>query len=321
MNKSSIFVWGISFFLLGSFIGVSKQTGLIFPLVVFLFVLFYSFEFKKRSLVISSIFLSFFLFGFFKAEISSWEQSKYLKYYDKRVFFKATITKDPETYKQKFKRITLKPDGLDQMLLTTFFTRDQYFYGDHVFVSGKIKEPRSDDDFNYKRYLQSKNIYAQISSPEIFVLTKASGFTLNSNPAIFWSLKFKHWVYKQFQDKLPKEQAGLLVSLLVGQKELLSEQTITEFTKAGLAHIIAVSGFTLTLILLFCNKLGAYIGKKKAWAICLAVAFLYIVMADFAAGVIRAALMSGIFVFGKSLGRQYALLPALALTAGVLVFL
>ena len=321
MNKSSIFVWGISFFLLGSFLGVSKQTGIILPLILFVFGLFCSFKIKERRLKIFAIFLVFFLLGFLKAEVSSWETSTYSKYYGQKAFFKATITKDPEIYKQRFKRITLKPEGFDQMLLTTFFSRDQYFYGDHVFVSGKIKEPRSDDDFNYKRYLQSKNIYAQISSPEIFVLTKANGFTLNSNPAIFWSLKFKHWVYKQFQQKLPKEQAGLLVSLLVGQKELLSEQTITEFTKAGLAHIIAVSGFTLTLILLFCNKLGAYIGKKKAWIICLAVAFLYIVMADFAAGVIRAALMSGIFVFGKSLGRQYALLPALAFTAGALVFL
>ena len=159
MNKSSIFVWGISFFLLGSFLGVSKQTGIILPLILFVFGLFCSFKIKERRLKISAIFLVFFLLGFLKAEVSSWEESKYSKYYGQKAFFKATIAKDPETYKQKFKRITLKPEGFDQMLLTTFFTRDQYFYGDHVFVSGKIKEPRSDDDFNYKRYLQSKNIH------------------------------------------------------------------------------------------------------------------------------------------------------------------
>lgn len=319
MNKSSIFVWGVCFLLLGAFIGVSFNVGIYYALVVLLITFFLAIRLKHGKLKALAILLVFFLLGFLKAEISSWNQSTYTNYYDKKVYFKGYIVKDPETYKQKFKRITLKPDNKKQLLLTTLYTRDQYFYGDYVFVSGKIKEPNSEGDFNYKRYLESKNIYAQISSPDIFVLTPAKGVSFKYNPAIYWSLKFKHWVYQQFQQRLPKEQAGLLVSLLVGQKELLSEKTITEFTKAGLAHIIAVSGFTLTLILLFCNKLGVYIGKKKAWAICLAVAFLYIVMADFAAGVIRAALMSGIFVIGKSFGRQYALLPALALTAGLLV--
>ena len=318
MNKSSIFVWGVCFLLLGAFLGVSFNKGIWYALV-FLLVLFLVTHLKHERLKTLAILLIFFSVGFLKAELSSWKQSQYQSFYDKKVYFKGYIVKDPETYKQKFKRITLRPENQKQLLLTTLFTRDQYFYGDYVFVSGKIKEPNSEGDFNYKRYLESKNIYAQLSSADIFVLSPAKGSSFKYNPAIYWSLKFKHWVYKQFQQRLPKEQAGLLVSLLVGQKELLSEQTITEFTKAGLAHIIAVSGFTLTLILLFCNKLGAYIGKKKAWAICLAVAFLYIVMADFAAGVIRAALMSGIFVMGQSFGRQYALLPALAFTAGLLV--
>jgi len=319
MNKSSIFVLGVCFLLFGAFLGVSLNRGIYYALAILLTMFLLAIYSKNKRLKILAILLIFFLLGFLRAELSSWKKSTYKNYYDQKVYFKAYIVKDPETYKQKFKRITLKPENRKQLLLTTLYTRDQYFYGDYVFVSGKIKEPNSAGDFNYKRYLESKNIYAQISAPDIFVLTPAKGISFKYNPAIYWSLKFKHWVYKQFQQRLPKEQAGLLVSFLVGQKELLSEKTITEFTKAGLAHIIAVSGFTLTLILLFCNKLGVYIGKKKAWAICLAVAFLYIVMADFAAGVIRAALMSGIFVLGQSLGRQYALLPALALTASFLV--
>ncbi len=321
MNKSSIFVFGVSFFLSGSFLGVSFKTGIGSAIFIFVFALLLALLIKDKRLRISMILLSFFMLGFLKAEFSSWKMSEYAKYYDRKVFFKGYIAKDPETYKGKFKRITIKAEGTKQLLLATLFTRDQYFYGDYVFVSGKIKEARSFGDFDYKRYLETKNIYAQISSPEIFVLSKAHGFSFKYNPGIYWSLRFKRWVYKQFQERLPKEQAGLLVSLLVGQKELLSEKTISEFTKAGLAHIIAVSGFTLTIILLFCNKLGTYIGKKKAWAICFLVAFLYMVMADFAAGVIRAALMSGIFVIGKSLGRQYSLLPALAFTASLLVFL
>jgi competence protein ComEC len=47
---------------------------------------------------------------------------------------------------------------------------------------------------------------------------------------------------------VPGERGALLVALLVGERAGLSEETMTAVKTAGLAHVIAISGFHLTLV-------------------------------------------------------------------------
>lgn len=51
------------------------------------------------------------------------------------------------------------------------------------------------------------------------------------------------------QEALPKRQAGLLLGMTDGDTELLDEQTMEEFRTTGLAHLVAVSGSNVAVLL------------------------------------------------------------------------
>jgi competence protein ComEC len=241
--------------------------------------------------------------------------NQYQAFLEQKVILDGYVVSDPEKYAFNQQRFEIIPETkFKQRILATSSARTPLAYGDKIYLIGKIKTPKSTGEFDYVNYLAAQNIYAEISAPQIFIVGKTI-----LNPVVYFGLKVKHFVYRRFQRYLPQEQSALLIALIVGQKDLMSKNAVNAFNAAGVAHLIAVSGFVLTLLLIFSEKLGAYIGKKKVLVLCLALAIIYIVMANFAAGVIRAALMTGIYLLSKRFGRQYQVLPALALTAALLV--
>jgi competence protein ComEC len=241
--------------------------------------------------------------------------NQYQEYFGKKVILNGSVLSDPLS--APFGQISyqIRPEGrYSQNLLTSSSAKAPLQYGDKIYLIGKIKEPKNFSDYNYVNFLKSKNIYAEISNAEVFVISRNY-----LNPVVYFGIKVKHFVYRKFQENLPREQAALLIALIVGQKNLMSKNTVAAFQVAGVAHLIAVSGFILTLLIIFAEKFSPYVGWKNTWALCLAVAVIYIVMADFAAGVVRAAVMSGIFLISKKINRQYHLLAALGSTAAILI--
>jgi competence protein ComEC len=243
------------------------------------------------------------------------QENSYNSYFEQKVIIEGYVVSDPEVYQQNQHRFEILPESIfKQKIFITTYSKDIFNYGDKIYLIGKLKQPKNTGDYDYVNYLAAKGIFAQISSSDIFITGKSK-----LNPLIYYSLKVKHFVYRSFQHRLPKEQAALLIALIVGQKDLMSKDVVAAFSATGTAHLIAVSGYILTLLLAFSGQASAYIGKMKTLLISLSIAMVYIVMAGFAPGVIRAAIMSGIYVLSKSFGRQYQLMPALVLTAAILV--
>ncbi len=243
--------------------------------------------------------------------------NEYKKYFNEKIIIDGYVVSDPEKYLTYARRFEVVPETkYKQKILVTTYAKNNFNYGDKIYLIGILHEPKNTGDYDYRHYLAAKGIYATLNSADIFVVGQNK-----LNVFIFYSLKIKHFVYGRFQKYLPKEQAALLIALIVGQKDLMSKEAVEAFTKTGTAHLIAVSGYILTLLLAFAVQTGKYIGKRKALLISALIALVYMVMAGFAAGVIRAAIMSAILVLSKSKGRQYQVVPALTFTAALLIFL
>ncbi|GAC1413611.1 MAG: hypothetical protein NVSMB66_5850 [Candidatus Doudnabacteria bacterium] len=272
MNKSGIFVFFLSLFLLGAWIAVSW-------------------------------------FGL------GYKDNQYKNFFGRKVILQGYVVSDPEVFHFHGQRFQVRPIvNYDQDLAVTTFRDNSINYGDKIYLIGKIKEPKNFDDFDYVRNLRTKNIYAQISSPDIFVIGKS-----HLNPIIFYSLKIKHFVFDKFRLALPPEQAALLIAIVVGQKDLMPTADIDAFRATGTSHLIALSGYVLTLMMIILGNLEEHIGRRNTYLLCLFTAIVYLVMSNFATGIVRAAIMSLVFTVCKLNHRQYQMLPSLALTASILV--
>lgn len=119
----------------------------------------------------------------------------------------------------------------------------------------------------------------------------------------------------------PSSGDGLALarSLLLGDAQALSEAHRRALRRTGLAHLIAVSGFNVSLVALLAG--GLTIGRTRPVrlaAVALAIA-LYLLLVGPAPSVLRAATMALLVVAGLALRRTSAALQGLGLAALVLL--
>lgn len=122
-------------------------------------------------------------------------------------------------------------------------------------------------------------------------------------------------------DLIPEPEAGLLSGLLVGGSDTLAPETKEAFARAGLSHIVAVSGYNMSIVAEGLVVLALIFGAWRQWAAGVAVAglALFLLIIDGSAASLRAALMAW-FAFGAYFfGRPAASWNGLLLAASVML--
>lgn len=119
----------------------------------------------------------------------------------------------------------------------------------------------------------------------------------------------------------PQQEAGVLEAMLLGEKELLEEDTKSGFQAAGISHIMAISGLHISML-----GIGVWSGLKwlglpvSVSSVCsLLLLAGYGVLIGNPVTALRALIMFGLMLGAKLLGRTYDLLSALAAAAILLL--
>lgn len=88
----------------------------------------------------------------------------------------------------------------------------------------------------------------------------------------------------------------LLAALLLGEKDDLSPETVRDFRRIGVSHLLALSGLHLSLLMLLINGLLSCFRVGKRWRIAALVAATvsYLILTGCAVSTLRAALMLGV---------------------------
>lgn len=119
--------------------------------------------------------------------------------------------------------------------------------------------------------------------------------------------------------RMGEDAGGLLLALLIGQREGLSAEENRIFREAGCSHILALSGMHLGIlsgiILLLLRPLP---GRIPAFIISSVIVFLYIVLAGFGTSLVRAALMYFLFGLSRAFYRKTTGLDVLLLSFVIL---
>ena len=118
------------------------------------------------------------------------------------------------------------------------------------------------------------------------------------------------------------EIAWLFQAVVLGDKSNLSQNIKQDFSASGIGHLLAVSGlhvgFMVAMITFVLDK--AKIKRKYSAIIMTLLLFVYCYLCGFSPSVVRASVMSLVFVYATCLGKKYDSLNCLAV-AGYIILL
>jgi len=182
---------------------------------------------------------------------------------------------------------------------------DAFRYGDRYEVTGRFGATSAETDFA-----------GSLNAPAARLISANEGNFIRRNLAIA-----RDAISQQITTIFPDRIGGLAAAMTVGERKRLDADLTAAFRSAGLAHLLAISGFHLSLIggvvlglaiLIFGRRYGLYI------AFTLFVIWTYAALAGFSPSVIRAAIMFSVFLFARLLGRQNNILPSISVAAVVM---
>lgn len=190
-------------------------------------------------------------------------------------------------------------------------------YGDRVVVTGAMKTPGENEAFSYRDYLARQGIYAYVPFGEAAVLERGQGSLFMG-----WIYAFKARALSVLHAEFPDPEASLLAGILLGQDSGLSPGIQQAFRDTGTSHIIAISGFNISLIAaIFMAFFGRVFGQRVGTWVAVFVISVYTLLVGADPAVVRAAIMGGMAIALRRVGRSQSALNSLMMTATVMVFL
>ncbi|MBI3628166.1 MAG: DNA internalization-related competence protein ComEC/Rec2 [Candidatus Rokubacteria bacterium] len=185
--------------------------------------------------------------------------------------------------------------------------------GQRVAGDFRLSRPRSfrnPGGFDYAAHLARQDIFVVGSA-------RADRVTALSADPPRWNVAAKRWADHTIQGALPPVSAALLDGLLFGERVGLPPEIDDAFRRAGVYHILAVSGFNVALLAASVFALLALLRiPRRAIAIVaipVVAGFALVVGAE--ASVLRAAVMAILLLAAIAVEREPNLLNSLALAA------
>lgn len=108
----------------------------------------------------------------------------------------------------------------------------------------------------------------------------------------------------KLRNVIPEPQASFASGLLIGQKTGLSEDLQDYLRKAGLTHIIAVSGYNLTVIVRIIRRIFGKTSRFQIFALSYLSVILFVGITGMSPSILRAFIVTTILIFGWYLGRK-----------------
>jgi len=119
----------------------------------------------------------------------------------------------------------------------------------------------------------------------------------------------------------PDPESALLAGILLGQDKGIPRPVYDAFRATGTAHIIAISGFNITILAaLFLALFGRVLGRGRGALVAALAIAAYTVLVGADAAVVRAAIMGMLGMAALQLGRRQHAYTTLAVTAALMAF-
>lgn len=183
-----------------------------------------------------------------------------------------------------------------------------YSYGDELVIRGKPHLVEGELG-GYDSYLESQGFVASISFAKIEKVGSDKGNSLVST-----LFRLRSFCSGLISDTLPQPESGLLQGMILGEKHALGTTVETEFKKAGLSHIVVLSGYNLMLVFALFFGIAQFITLRWAPLLAFTATALFVVLSGAEPASLRALGMTLLITLALLLRRNKSASHALALT-------
>lgn len=160
------------------------------------------------------------------------------------------------------------------------FGEPMVYRGDRVQVEGKLYPTRGSN--------QARISYAQLKR------VGADGSVINN---------LTRRMAAGMQTALPEPNSSFGLGILIGQRNTLPSELTNQLVMVGLVHIVAVSGYNLTILVRAMARLKLW-SKYQRLMFSLALVGVFILMTGFAPSIVRAAIISVLSLWAWYFGRK-----------------
>ena len=331
MNKQPLLILWICFIfgiLISEKLSLSTALVHLFLSFSFLFLVFSllknHFFFKIKDFVLSIFFLGL---GAFAHELHNKEQvlpnfpnsSEVVFTLDKKL----NSNEKNKRYEVKILKVNDEINHLGLVLSVPKEEKEldfKHFYKAEIYLN-KVKANAQDFGFDYQKYLGRKQIYFQGYAPNSFQVAEKENLTFSEK------IKQKRLEILQNIDqaKLSEKSKEFTKGIILADRTEMDRETVEDFSKSGLVHILAISGSHMAiifwLILLLLKPIFPARFRNVPIVISLIFIWLFAIFIDFGSSVIRSCIMITAYYFYVLLQRKPDLLHAMAISGlAILIF-
>ncbi len=327
-SKSKTFLILCFCFLLGvMYASLTEKFIFIWYLVSIVGVLLVAFFLWKNNPIVRFVILSilFFTFGFIRYQSAfPPHTSEFIHTYaGNKISFIGFVSSEPDIrldgvrYRVHVERLIDRDKEITGEVYIKSDLYPRYVYGEQLNIECQIERPEPIEDkekgatFRYDRYLSRMNIYTLCQNPQINPTGEKKGNIFYT--AIFsFKTKLAHNIEHIWHEPYASFVAGLLYGYRGGLGSLNDLFAIT-----GVTHIVAISGYNITIIatifIALCKAI--YIPRKKAFWVVITGIILFVIFTGASASVVRAGIMGVLVLIARQGGRKSSIGNVLVLTA------
>jgi competence protein ComEC len=257
---------------------------------------------KKKNIATALLVIAFgFSFGWWRGEAYMAHLAEFDQHYYKQVTLVGRAS-DDATYDSK-KQLTFDTynvyipatgQTLTGKVGVSGYGVPAVFAGDSFTVSGKLYPSRG----SYQAKISFANIHIT-----------------GHHSSIVQDLRRKFAA--GMESALPEPLASFGMGLLIGQKANLPDTIYDELLMVGLVHIIAVSGYNLTIILRATNGMLSKHSKRLSLLLALSLIAVFLLFAGGSASIVRAAIVSSLSIAALFYGRRVKPLVLIMFAAAI----
>jgi competence protein ComEC len=278
---------------------------------------------KNKWLIIFCVFLFAFFIGIWRFSLAEFTPfHSYDQSLGQEISSEGKIIDAPDI-RENNQKLLVEEDisGIVTKILITTNLNQSYKYGDIINFSGKIEKPQNfltdtGKEFDYVNYLRKDGIYYVMNYADIEIVSRGNGNKLKS---VLFDIKEKFLGKINFAIGEPENL--LMGGLILGEKSSFSQDLRQSFIDTGTIHIVALSGYNVTIVAEWIMKL--FKSFPHSWGIGMGVLsiFLFIIMTGASSTAIRAGIMATLALFARATGRNYDAGRALLLAGvGMILF-
>ncbi len=209
--------------------------------------------------------------------------------------------------------VTFDGDFINGKIKVTIYGSDSIKMGDKLSFSGKVKVYDVVDLVKNNHSLYRERVKYSVNINNEKLSLEEGSLTLSE--------KLKEKTKTNILDIMGERIGGVAYALLYGDKALIDAGIYSSFRDSGTAHLLAISGLHISLIIGLLYFIVSRLKVHKGIKFCIMAVFLlvYCYLCNFAVSVVRASIMGLVLIGCKLFGRRYDSLNSLGFALSLIL--